>query len=1038
MVVFATPAVDAMQAGELLEAAGRTHGFVVFVGGAGAPLLADLASDQALVGQTLCFEDAELRDARARIRQAGVYGRVSACLFAGDQLPYTDNLVNTLVVWRGDIGGPEIERVLAPRGVALVRGNVPPGVTDQAVWQPVEWSSGRWFRYVKPVPKDIDDWTHYLHGPDNNAVARDTTVGPPRSMQWRAEPMWGRDHHSEKGTYPTVRTVLSAAGRLICMIDQTRTSDMRRPSKWRLVARDAFSGVKLWEYPVPTTHPLPRRLAEVWRRLIAGADEVYGFLGEGKPLGALSAATGKFIRSYAGTEDFREVIRDGDALFVLTRAGEVVAFPRQSSQPRWRWRPEAGESVVPITLAADAGKVFLKTTNAAVCLAGDTGKVVWRHPLAGPEKRTKLRFPYEKLLVGAGVVLVSYGGRDPRSLMRDAPEFLGSHPRVREYAGRMAALSVENGRLLWECPYYPNLESAPGEIYIIDGKVWSGPDFSSPRDVRTGKILATRDIISQLWTDGHHYRCFPGKATSRFILTAKRGIEFIDLQGNNHSRNNWVRGTCRVGVTPCNGMVYAPPHSCGCYMEAKLVGFWALAPRRSVAPVPVEERLVRGAAYGKVEDGPAGAEDWPTYRGNTARSGACPFPIGARLKSAWTVPLGGRLTAPTVAGETVFVAQVDQHTLHALSTKDGSQRWQFTAGGRIDSPPTIYRGMVLFGSHDGWVYCLRGTDGALVWRFLAAPAARSAVAFDQPESLWPVHGSVLVKDGKAYFSAGRSSYLDGGISVYALAPTTGKVLHQVRLKSTHPGLNARPENAARYARKLAQNWMDYKTFTAPDRSDSFSMRGLVSDILVADEQSVFLRQGRFTADLKANPEKRQHLFSTSTLLDDYEHNRSYWVLGTGDFSRTPVAFPWIVRKSLAVPYGVMMAFDDRQVWVVRRGGRGQTAHALVGVSRPAPNAKTSRLPDFAARSGLRKSPSLLGKTAVDFHPRAILLAGRTLVVGGESTEKGLLALYSVPALERQTTFDASAPPVWDGLAAAGGALYASLADGRIACWAAGR
>ena len=44
-----------------------------------------------------------------------------------------------------------------------------------------------------------------------------------------------------------------------------------------------------------------------------------------------------------------------------------------------------------------------------------------------------------------------------------------------------------------------------------------------------------------------------------------------------------------------------------------------------------------------------------------------------------------------------------------------------TAGGRIDTPPTIADGLCLFGSHDGWVYCLRAADGRLAWRFRAAP-----------------------------------------------------------------------------------------------------------------------------------------------------------------------------------------------------------------------------------------------------------------------------------------------------------------------------
>ena len=57
-------------------------------------------------------------------------------------------------------------------------------------------------------------------------------------------------------------------------------------------------------------------------------------------------------------------------------------------------------------------------------------------------------------------------------------------------------------------------------------------------------------------------------------MCGHRGIEFLDLAGDNHSRNNWGRGACQYGIMPCNGLVYAPSHACGCYMEAKLYGFW--------------------------------------------------------------------------------------------------------------------------------------------------------------------------------------------------------------------------------------------------------------------------------------------------------------------------------------------------------------------------------------------------------------------------------------------------------------------------------
>ncbi len=43
----------------------------------------------------------------------------------------------------------------------------------------------------------------------------------------------------------------------------------------------------------------------------------------------------------------------------------------------------------------------------------------------------------------------------------------------------------------------------------------------------------------------------------------------------------------------------------------------------------------------------------------------------------------------------------------------GEPRWSYTAGGQIDSPPTVYRGLVLFGSADGYVYALWASDGQL-------------------------------------------------------------------------------------------------------------------------------------------------------------------------------------------------------------------------------------------------------------------------------------------------------------------------------------
>ena len=54
--------------------------------------------------------------------------------------------------------------------------------------------------------------------------------------------------------------------------------------------------------------------------------------------------------------------------------------------------------------------------------------------------------------------------------------------------------------------------------------------------------------------------------------------EFLDLDEQTWTLHHWIRGACLTGITPANGMVYAPPHDCACYPEAKVYGFAAVAP----------------------------------------------------------------------------------------------------------------------------------------------------------------------------------------------------------------------------------------------------------------------------------------------------------------------------------------------------------------------------------------------------------------------------------------------------------------------------
>ncbi len=72
------------------------------------------------------------------------------------------------------------------------------------------------------------------------------------------------------------------------------------------------------------------------------------------------------------------------------------------------------------------------------------------------------------------------------------------------------------------------------------------------------------------------------------------------------------------------------------------------------------------------------------------------------------------------------------------------QQWSFATGGEIYSSPALSDGKLVFGSHDGFVYCL-GTDGKLLWKYgiYARINASPLVTRD---------GAVLIgaKNGKLY------------------------------------------------------------------------------------------------------------------------------------------------------------------------------------------------------------------------------------------------------------------------------------------------
>ncbi len=1070
--LLSAPAVSARNADELLRMSGTKGGLVVHLGCSDGALTARLRAGNQYLVHGLDTGASEVVAARANLIRQGIYGPVSVDEWDGRNLPYADNLVNLIVAEEpGHLSEEELLRVLAPRGVALLL------------------RDGTWKKVIKPWPKEMDEWTHYLHDADGNPVAQDSIVGPPERLQWVGGPIWAR-HHDHMAS---MTSLVSARGRLFYILDEGPTASIQLPPRWQLVARDAFNGVILWKRDIGDWnshhYPLKSGPAHLLRRLVAVGDRVYVTLGIDAPVTALDAATGKTVLTYKGSEHTREiVVSDGVAFFVADTSRSLLPDWRRKdtyvwantsrANPNWGWKGttrkifaynaksgsllwQADAPVAPCSLAADAKYLVFHDGQKLVCMDRRKGDLLWESE-------------------PAPTAIPVHTNTGPRVLIYKDVVLLADNK------GKMSGWSTKDGKKLWEQDHRPSGHMSLKDLFVVQGLVWTGSIASSNQDGTffgydpfNGKQV--RQFPADVQVHWFHHRCYPSKAAGRYLLTARNGTEYIDLTTEHWKPHHWVRGGCIYGVMPCNGMTYAPMNSCGCQLEAKVTGFNALAsgpvPRPAKADLTTEARLKRGPAYGKADGSPAGPTDWPTYRHDASRSGAISVNVPTGLKQTWQAKLPGRLSAPTIAVGKIFVASTNTHTLYALDARMGRRLWSYTTGGPIDSPPTYHKGLVLFGSADGYVYALRASDGVLAWRFRGAPLDRRIMAWEKLESVWPVHGSVLVHNGVLYCTAGRNMYVDGGIRFIRLDAVTGKLLGETVMDDKDPETGQDMHLA--YLKRTQGN----------------NMPVAHSDILSCDGKNIWMRSQKINFAGKRleiglqsvreqNPEDF-HIFCQNGFLDDTYFFRSYWTYGR----RVTGGYGGWYQAGRIVPSGRILCVDDGGVYGYGRKPEFMVNSSVLeyqlfaadkvvtpqsieqlGKAERAMNARSSyrnanssdwRLRHFFPPGHLTAAKLQWTLDQPALIARAMTVAGNTLFIAGPPDLLDERRAFYHPddpgvqaELKRQaevldgrhggylwalaksdgkllSRYALDTIPVFDGMAAAGDSLYMTTVDGRL-------
>jgi len=687
------------------------------------------AADARLSVHVLDADPQNVERLRAQLQARDLYGIAAVEQWNAPWLPYADNLVNVLIAENpGNISQTEMLRVLAPLGTLWLKRN------------------GAWEATRKPWPREFDEWTHWRHGPEANMVSHDTAVALPTGIRWIAGPAqdaggrrWYNDH-----------VLVTAAGRNFYQFDD------------EIVARDSFNGRLLWRRAAkPGTFSeqgvtgglkikVGSRVSKV--KPVATADHLFVVI-DGTVVG-LDAATGGTAQQICAVDKPREIVFAENLLLVSDKTG-VRAF---AGSQRWHWPGIARRMV-----AAD-GKLFCLASNEVVALTLSTGQKRWQ---VSPERVAEA----QTCSYGSGVLALEC------SSFRDEGEGSG-----------IVVLDANTGKLLWTRDYIPGMTHyKEARTWFTGGLLWVQQQITAKPpliqvlglDPRTGnrrKLIGTRGL-----------HCSTPVATDRFFIAPE--LEFTDWQTGEQSRARMVRHSCRLPYVPANGLLNTFPLQCECYPILRgYIGLAQTPPKRDSGATIL---VAHSSATDKLEACPTLPTDWPIYRHDVFRSAATATSLAGDLQTLWTAtvapPLAvadfadnpfvrGPITPPVCAGSTLLLALPDRHRVVALNATTGKARWSFTAGGRVDTPPTIAGARCVFGAHDGYVYCLSVADGRLAWRFRAAPSEARIAVHGQMESPWPVAGSVLVDDGTAYFAAGRHPSADGGVRVFAVRVADAKLL----------------------------------------------------------------------------------------------------------------------------------------------------------------------------------------------------------------------------------------------------------------------
>ncbi len=137
-------------------------------------------------------------------------------------------------------------------------------------------------------------------------------------------------------------------------------------------------------------------------------------------------------------------------------------------------------------------------------------------------------------------------------------------------------------------------------------------------------------------------------------------------------------------------------------------------------------------------------DQWMMFRNNPSHGGHATSSFSASsFGLLWNFTTGDAVVSSSAVVDGYVVFGSNDGFIYCLNASSGKLLWDFPTGNKVESSPAVYAGRVYISSEDGYLYCLSVADGTPFWIKWIGGYAKS---------------SPTVMDGRVYVGSGKSNF----------------------------------------------------------------------------------------------------------------------------------------------------------------------------------------------------------------------------------------------------------------------------------------